>query len=311
MKNKKVLVTGGAGFIGSNLVELLLEEGNSVTVLDNFMSGYRSNLDPFPTVRIIEGDVRDKTAVELAMRGAEVVFHLAASVGNKRSIDQPITDAQINVLGTIQVLEAARKEGVRKIVTSSSAGIFGELKTRLIKEDHPIEPDSPYGCTKLCEEKLCLSYGKMYSIEVVCLRYFNVYGPKQRFDAYGNVIPIFVFRMLQNETLLIYGDGEQTRDFVHVDDVIQANIKAADSIGVSGAFNIASGTCVTINRLAEIITKDESNSIIIEHGPERPGDVRHSLADISLAHQRLNYTPLVDLESGIEEYTKWARKNCS
>jgi UDP-glucose 4-epimerase len=172
MKNKKVLVTGGAGFIGSNLVRHLIEEDNSVTVLDNFMSGYRSNLDPFPTIRIIDGDVRDKTAVETAMRGMEVVFHLAASVGNKRSIDHPITDAEINVLGTLQVLEAARKEGVRKIVASSSAGIFGELKTIPIKEDHPIEPDSPYGCTKLCEEKLCLSYAKLYKIEAICLRMF-------------------------------------------------------------------------------------------------------------------------------------------
>lgn len=308
MKNKKVLVTGGAGFIGSNLVKQLIKEDNYVTVLDNFMSGHRSNLDQFPTVRIIEGDIRDKTAVELAMKGVQVVFHLAASVGNKRSIDQPIQDAEINVLGTLQVLEAARKEGVRKIVTSSSAGIFGELKTIPIKEDHPIEPDSPYGCTKLCEEKLCLAYAKLYDIEAVCLRYFNVYGPNQRFDAYGNAIPIFVFRMLRNESLLIYGDGEQTRDFVHVDDVVQANIKAADAIGVNGAFNIASGKRVTINRLVEMITKDNYKSIKIEHGSIRPGDVLHSLADISLANQRINYTPLVDLESGIKGYVKWARK---
>jgi len=308
MKNRKVLVTGGAGFIGSNLVRKLLEEGNSVTVLDNYMSGYRSNLDPFPAVRIIEGDIRDKTIVESAMQGAEVVFHLAASVGNKRSIDQPLMDAEINVLGTLQVLEEARKAGVRKIVASSSAGIFGELKTLPIKEDHPVEPDSPYGCTKLCEEKLCLSYAKLYDIEAVCLRYFNVYGPNQRFDAYGNVIPIFVFRMLRNEPLLIYGDGEQTRDFVHVDDVVQANIKAADAAGVSGAFNIASGTRITINHLVKMITKNESNDVKAEHGPERPGDVKHSLADISLAHEKINYLPSVDLESGIKEYVEWARK---
>ena len=308
MKNRKVLVTGGGGFIGSNLVRRLLKEGNNVTVLDNFMSGYRSNLDPFPAVRLIEGDIRDKTVVEIAMEGAEVVFHLAASVGNKRSIDQPIIDAEINVLGTINVLEAARKAGVRKIVASSSAGIFGELKTMPIKEDHPIEPDSPYGCTKLCEEKLCLSYAKLYDIEAVCLRYFNVYGPNQRFDAYGNVIPIFVFRMLRNESLLIYGDGEQTRDFVHVDDVVQANIKAADTIGVSGAFNIASSTRVTINRLVEMIIKDNNNAIKIEHGSERPGDVRHSLADISLAHKSIGYSPSVNLESGIKEYVEWAKK---
>lgn len=311
MKNKKILVTGGGGFIGSNLVRRLLGDGNSVTVLDNFLSGYRSNLDPFPSVHIIEGDVRDKTAVELAMQDVDVVFHLAASVGNKRSIDYPVVDAEINVLGTLNVLEAARKEGVRKIVTSSSAGIFGELKTIPIKEDHPIEPDSPYGCTKLCEEKLCLSYAKLYDIEAVCLRYFNVYGPNQRFDAYGNVIPIFVFRMLRNESLLIYGDGDQTRDFVHVDDVVQANIKAADSIGVNGAFNIASGTRVTINRLVEMIAKENGNSIKTEYGAERPGDVRHSLADISLANQRINYAPLVDLETGVKEYVHWARKHSS
>lgn len=308
MKNKKVLVTGGAGFIGSNLVKHLIKEGNRVTILDNFMSGYRSNIEPFRTATIIEGDVRDKAVVELAMKGIEVVFHLAASVGNKRSIDEPITDAEINVMGTLQVLEAARKAGVRKIVTSSSAGIFGELKTMPIKEDHPIEPDSPYGCTKLCEEKLCLSYAKLYDIEAVALRYFNVYGPNQRFDAYGNVIPIFVFRMIRNEPLTIYGDGEQTRDFVHVNDVVQANIKAADSIGVSGAFNIASGTRVTINRLVEMITKNNHNAMRIEHGNERAGDVRHSLADISLANQMFGYTPTVSLDEGIEEYVRWARK---
>lgn len=308
MKNSKVLVTGGAGFIGSNLVKYLVNEGSDVTVLDNFMSGYRSNLEPFSTIRIIEGDVRDATTVNEAMQGVEVVFHLAASVGNKRSIDFPIIDAQINVLGTLNVLEAARKEGVRKIVASSSAGIFGELKTMPIKEDHPIEPDSPYGCTKLCEEKLCLSYAKLYEIEAVCLRYFNVYGPNQRFDAYGNVIPIFVFKMLHNEPIQIYGDGEQTRDFVHVADIVHANIRAADSKGVSGAFNIASGKSVTINRLVEMITKNSKNSVKIEYGFNRPGDVLHSLADLSLAKQKINYNPSIDLEQGIDEYIQWAKE---
>jgi UDP-glucose 4-epimerase len=306
MKNKNVLVTGGAGFIGSNIVKYLVMNGNSVKVVDNFMSGFRSNLDPFPDVEIITGDVRDKTIVENAMHDVEVVFHLAASVGNKRSIEYPLIDAEINVLGTLQVLEAARKEGVRKIVASSSAGIFGELKTMKIKEDHPAEPDSPYGCTKLCEEKLCLAYAKLYPIEVICLRYFNVYGPNQRYDAYGNVIPIFVFRMLRNEPLTIFGDGEQTRDFVYVDDIVQANIKAADSTGISGAFNIGSGRSVTINHLAEIITR--GNKIKVEYGSERPGDVRHSLADLSLAQKQINYHPNTDLEKGIEDYITWARK---
>jgi nucleoside-diphosphate-sugar epimerase len=308
MNNTRVLVTGGAGFIGSNLVKHLIDTGNSVTVLDNFMSGYRSNLDPFPSVNIIEGDVRDKTVVEKAMQGIEVVFHLAASVGNKRSIDFPVIDAEINVIGTLNILEAARRAGVKKIVTSSSAGIFGELKTIPIKEDHPIEPDSPYGCSKLYEEKICLSYAKLYDIEAVCLRYFNVYGPNQRFDAYGNVIPIFVFKMLRDETLTIFGDGNQTRDFVHVNDVVQANIKAAETEGLSGAFNIASGTSITINRLVEMITKNNKKTKIV-FGHERPGDVRDSLADISMAQSKFDFKPSIDFESGIENYIDWARSN--
>ena len=304
MKNRNVLVTGGAGFIGSNLVKHLIESKNSVTILDNFSSGYESNLDPFSEINIIKGDIRDQAIVEIAMHNVDTVFHLAASVGNKRSIDYPIIDAETNVLGTLNILETAKKLSMHKIVVSSSAGIFGELKTIPIKEDHPIEPDSPYGCTKLCEEKLSLAYSKLYDMEVICLRYFNVYGPNQRFDAYGNVIPIFVFNMLQNKPILIYGDGEQTRDFVHVDDVVQANIKAAEIKGVTGAFNIASGTRVTINRLVEIIS--DKRQIEVKHVNERLGDVRHSLADISLAHEKFNYTPKVDLEQGIKKYIEWA-----
>lgn len=307
MTNTNVLVTGGAGFIGSNLVKELLKTNNRVTVLDNFSSGYVSNLEEHGALKVIEGDVRDKIKVEEAMQGIEVVFHLAASVGNKRSIDFPVTDAEINVIGTVNVLEAARHAGVRKIVTSSSAGIFGELKTIPIREDHPIEPDTPYGCTKLCEEKLCLSYAKLYELEAVCLRYFNVYGPNQRFDAYGNVIPIFVFRMLADEPLTIFGDGEQTRDFVHVNDVVQANIKAAEAKGVSGAFNIASGKSITINKLVSMI-RGHHDAVQVIYGPVRPGDVRDSLADISHAYNKLHYSPSVEIEQGIGEYIEWAKK---
>ena len=181
----QVLVTGGAGFIGSNLAKKLLEKGYTVRVLDNLQSGFATNLAPYPEVEFVHGDVRDKEAVDAAVNGCEVVFHLAASVGNKRSIDFPVDDAEINVIGTLRILEAARKHGGRKVVASSSAGIFGELKTLPIREDHPVEPDSPYGASKLCEEKQCLVYAKLYGFESVCLRYFNVYGPNQRFDAYG------------------------------------------------------------------------------------------------------------------------------
>ena len=308
MKYNRALVTGGAGFIGSNLVARLVREGKEVTVLDNFSSGYRVNLEPFPQVRIIEGDVRDAAAVGRAVEGNEVIFHLAASVGNKRSIDDPLSDASVNVLGTLNVLEAARKTGARKVVVSSSAGIFGELKTLPIREDHPVEPDSPYGCTKLCEEKLSLAYSKLYPMEVVCLRYFNVYGPNQRYDAYGNAIPIFVFRMLKGETIYIYGDGEQTRDFVHVDDVVNANMLAASAEGVSGAFNIASGTRITVNRLVGLIMGNGNTSSVVEHTERRPGDVLHSLADISLAREKLGYSPATGIEEGLNSYISWARQ---
>jgi len=307
LRNRKVLVTGGAGFIGSNLVAELVRKGCDVIVLDNFSSGYRKNLDPFPSVRLIEGDVRDVKAVKEAVRGSEVIFHLAASVGNKRSIDNPIEDAGVNVLGTLNILEAARKHGVKKIVVSSSAGIFGELKTLPIREDHPVEPDSPYGCTKLCEEKLSLAYSKLYPLEAVCLRYFNVYGPNQRYDAYGNAIPIFVFRMLSGDPIYIFGDGEQTRDFVYVTDVVKANILAAEKDGICGAFNIGAGSAVTVNELIRIIVGNSKNEIQIIHTSRRPGDVLHSLADISMASGAFGYAPTVSLRDGIRDYISWAR----
>ena len=303
----KTLVTGGAGFIGSNIVRLLIKEGHEVTVLDNLLSGYRCNLDPFPRVRFMKGDVRDAEVVSQAISGAEVVFHLAASVGNKRSIEHPIDDSEINVIGTLRVLEAALQAGVHKVVHSSSAGIFGELKTLPIQEDHPVEPDSPYGASKLAGEKLGLAYAKLYDLEVVCLRYFNVYGVNQRYDAYGNAIPIFAYRMLNGLPVTIFDDGEQTRDFVSARDVAQANYKAALANGVSGAFNIASGTRVTINNLVKLMSEVSGIKPVVEYGPHRKGDVRHSLADISASQKAFGYKVNVDLQEGLREYMTWAK----
>lgn len=303
----KALVTGGAGFIGSNLVARLLSDGASVTVLDNLSSGYRSNLPDHPRCRWVEGDIRDPAAVTTAVTGAEVVFHLAASVGNKRSIDHPIQDAEVNVIGTLQVLEGARRAGVRKIVTSSSAGIFGELKTLPIREDHPVEPDTPYGSSKLGAEKECLAYAKLFDLEAVCLRYFNIYGPNQRFDAYGNVIPIFVFQMLRGETLTIFGDGEQTRDFLNVRDVVEANLRAAEARGVSGAFNVGSGSRISINELVRRLKAAAGMAPTVVHGPPRPGDVRDSLAAIDAAAAAFGFAPAVGLDEGLREYLAWAR----
>jgi UDP-glucose 4-epimerase len=304
---KRVLVTGGAGFIGSNLVRVVRGvTGADVVVLDNLSSGYRENLDG-QRVTFVEGDVRNADAVRSAVDGCDTVFHLAASVGNTRSIDHPIADSETNVLGTLNVLEAARHAGAGKVVYSSSAGIFGELKTLPIREDHPIDPDTPYGASKLGGEKLCLAYAKLYPMECVALRYFNVYGPHQRYDAYGNVIPIFAHRALHGEPITIYGDGEQTRDFVNVRDVAAANLAAARTAGVSGAFNVASGTRITINRLAQLVVAASGASGGVVHGHPRKGDVRHSLADISAAREAFGYAPSVTLEIGLPEYMTWCR----
>jgi len=305
---KRALVTGGAGFIGSNIVARLRSQGVEVTVLDNLSSGHLSNLEPFPEVRVVRGDVRDVAAVDEAIAGAEVVFHLAASVGNQRSIDNPVEDAEINLIGTIRVLEAIRRHGARKIVFSSSAGIFGELRTLPIGEDHPVEPETPYGASKLAAEKVCLAYGRLYGFEAACLRYFNVYGVNQRFDAYGNVIPIFVHRVLAGEAMVIFGDGEQTRDLVNVVDVAAANVAAGATAGAVGAFNIASGTQVTVNRLAALIREYSGRPAPITHGPPRPGDVRDSLADIGRARAAFGFQPSVAIEDGLRDYCRWAER---
>jgi UDP-glucose 4-epimerase len=298
----KALVTGGAGFIGSNISMKLLEMGFEVRILDDLSSGYLSNVPE--NAQFIEGSTVDREMVNEAASGVDYVFHLAASVGNKRSIDDPIYDATINVLGTLNVLEAARKTGVKKLVYSSSAGIFGELKTLPISEDHPQEPDSPYGVSKLAAEKDCLVYMKLYGVPVVCLRYFNVYGVHQRFDAYGNVIPIFADRILRGIPMTIFGDGEQTRDFVNVADVAQANIKSALS-SATGVFNVGSGTRITINDLARLMEKVSGKAVGVEYGPERPGDVRDSLADVGAAVSGFSFKPMSDIEAGLREYMNW------
>jgi UDP-glucose 4-epimerase len=300
----KVLVTGGAGFIGSNIVARLLDLGHAPVVLDDLSSGFAENL--VPDVPFVEADVRDAGAVLGAAEGCDVIVHLAASVGNARSIDDPVKDAQINVLGTLNVLQAARRHSLRRIVFSSSAGIFGELKTLPIAEDHPQDPDSPYGASKLAAEKMCLVFNKLYGMRNVCLRYFNVYGVNQRYDAYGNVIPIFADRILRGVPLTIFGDGEQTRDFVNARDVAAANIAAATAgAQVMGAFNIGSATRVTINDLASMMQRLAQREVGVEHASPRKGDVRDSLAAIDAAHDAFGFRPTVGLDEGLADYISW------
>jgi nucleoside-diphosphate-sugar epimerase len=301
----KALVTGGAGFIGSNIVELLLAEGHDVVVLDDLSSGYAQNL--VAEAEFVEGDVSAPGVAESAARGCDVVFHLAASVGNTRSIDNPVRDSEVNVIGTLRVLEAARTHSIDRVVASSSAGIFGELKTLPIAEDHPQDPDSPYGASKLAEEKMCLVYNKLYGMRNVALRYFNVYGKRQRFDAYGNVIPIFAEHMLRHESVTIFGDGEQTRDFVNVTDVAHANYSAALSPDAAGPFNTGSGTRISINDLAKMMADVTGEPVDIQWGAPRPGDVRDSLAAVGAAERAFGFRPSVALEAGMREYVDWLR----
>jgi UDP-glucose 4-epimerase len=301
----KALVTGGAGFIGSNLVELLVDEGHQVVVLDDISSGYEENLRP--DTQFVRGDVSAPEVVDEAAAGCDFIFHLAASVGNTRSIDDPVRDSEINVIGTLRVLEAARSHNIERVVFSSSAGIFGELKTLPIAEGHPQDPDSPYGASKLAAEKMCLVYNKLYGMQNVCLRYFNVYGVRQRYDAYGNVIPIFAERMLRDQDVIIFGDGEQTRDFVNVKDVAGANYLAGISPSAAGSFNLGSASRISINELAGIMAEVTGRDVRVVHAAPRPGDVRDSLAAVDAAAAAFGFSPTVDLQAGLTEYLDWLR----
>jgi len=301
----KALVTGGAGFIGSNVVRRLVAEGWHVRVLDNLSTGYEANLSGLD-VELVKGDVRDPAAVSKAVSGRTHLFHLAASIGNVKSLSDPVEDSDVNVIGTVRLLEAARRAGVRRVVYSSSAAIFGELITMPIAEDHPRDPDSPYGVSKLAAEKYVLCFAKLYGFTAVCLRYFNVYGVNQRYDAYGNVIPIFAQRLVEERPLTIYGDGEQTRDFVNVKDVAMANYLAATQAGESTVFNVGSGESITINRLASLVQSASGmDAVDVVHAEPRPGEVRHCRADVAKAKRMLGYHPSSDMAVGLKEYFEW------
>jgi UDP-glucose 4-epimerase len=305
---KKVLVTGGTGFIGSNVVDLLVKRAYDVTIIDNLVTGYQKNLeDIINEVNIVEGDIRDKDLVNKQVEKVDGIFHLAAIVGNIKSIENPVEDAEVNVIGTLNLLNAAKEHEISKFVFSSSGAIFGEVCYLPVDEKHPAEPDSPYGVTKLASEKHCLCYSRLYDMNIVCLRYFNVYGQNQRYDPYGNIIPIWTGLLLKNEPFIIYGDGEQTRDFINVKDVAMANIQAFETPGISGPFNIGSGSSITINQLADIFKNVTGEEIKVEYKPSRKGEVKHSEAKIDGAKKAFNFEPQISLEEGIKEYIDWIK----
>lgn len=304
----KALVTGGSGFIGSNVSKMLLEKEVKVVVFDNLSSGYYDNIKELP-VEFIKADILDRDAIKEACKGVDVVFHLAASVGRQRSIDHPQLDSEINLIGTINVLEGMRAYGVKKIVYSSSAAIFGELQSPEIDENHPQNADSPYGVSKLAAEKMILSYADIYDITAVCLRYFNIYGVNQRYDLYGNVIPIFAHRLFAGEPLLIYGDGTQTRDFVNVYDVARANVMAGLEYSKTNVFNLGSGESITIHCLAEMMQHISGINTGIEYLPERKADVKHCKADANRVLKNMNFKTVVSLDTGLKEYIDWYKNN--
>lgn len=300
----KALVTGGSGFIGSNVSKMLLSKGVEVIVFDNLSSGNYDNICTLP-IEFIKGDILDKDAIKDACREVDVVFHLAASVGRQRSIDYPQLDSEVNLIGTINVLEGMRANGVKKIVYSSSAAIFGELQSSEIDENHPQNADSPYGVSKLAAEKMILSYAGIYDITAVCLRYFNIYGVNQRYDLYGNVIPIFAHRLFAGEPLIVYGDGTQTRDFVNVYDVARANVMAGLDYNKTDVFNLGSGESITINRLAEMMQMISHINVGVKYLPERKADVKHCKANTNKVADRMQYRTIVPLEKGLSEYIEW------
>ncbi len=296
-----VLVTGGAGFIGSNLVRALLERGDEVRVLDNFSTGSRANLDGL-AVEIVEGELRSYERVHNAVRGAEVVFHLGALGSVPRSVQDPLTSSAVNVEGTLNVLLAARDEGVRRVVFSSSTSVYGSSSAMPTREDSPPDPISPYGVAKLAAERYCIAFSRVYeSFETVVLRYFNVFGPRQSpLSQYAAVIPLFVTAIAAGEPITIHGDGEQSRDFTYVDNVVAATIAAAGAAGASGrAFNVAGGAPASVNRVAETIGEILGLPVEKRFEPPRPGDIRNSWADLAAARAVLGYEPSVSLDEGL------------
>ena len=297
----RVLVTGGAGFIGSNLVRALLERGDDVRVLDNFSTGQRTNLDGLE-IEIVEGELRSYERVHNAVRGTEIVFHLGALGSVPRSVQDPLTSGAVNVEGTLNVMLAARDEGIRRVVFASSSSIYGNQPELPLRESMAPDPISPYGVAKLAAERYCVSFSRVYhSFETVVLRYFNVFGPRQDPNSqYAAVVPLFITAIAAGEPVTIFDDGEQSRDFTFVDNVVAANLLAADADGVSGRiFNVSAGAPVTVNALAETIGRLLDKPVERRYLPPRPGDLRDSWADIDEGRRVLGFEPGVELEEGL------------
>jgi len=309
----KILVTGGAGFIGSHVVDRLLSDGFEVVAIDNLCAGRLENLAHCQNredFHLIQGDVRDFGLVKRVVRDVDVVFHEAALVSVNRSVEDPVLTNEVNVTGTLTLLKACLGSGVRRFIYGSSSSVYGEAETLPKHEGLMPQPISPYAVSKLAAESYVKVFHKVYGLETVCLRYFNVYGSRQTYGPYSGVITIFMNRLLSDQPPVIYGDGEQTRDFVDVRDVVDASMLALTNRGAVGeVFNIGTGVATSINQLAGML-REIAGKIDLKPVYEnpRPGDIRHSLADIGKAKKILGYYPKVSLREGLSNLVDWYTK---
>ena len=306
----KVLVTGGAGFIGSHLADALVRAGHRVRVLDNLYSGDRRNLAGVRRdVEFLKGDCADPAAAKRAMRGVEAVFHEAAIPSVTRSVQDPLSSHRGNATATITVLTAARDAGVRRLIYAGSSSVYGDSPRLPKREDMPTRPLSPYAVGKLTGEHYLRIFSSLYGLETLTLRYFNVFGPRQNAGSpYSGVISLFISSLLAGRRPVIYGDGRQSRDFTYVANVVDANLRALTARGATGdVMNVATGHRVTLNRLLGALGKLTGRRLAAHYRPARPGDVRHSLADITLARKKLGSRPKVDLDAGLEQTVDWYR----
>ena len=309
---KNALITGGAGFIGSHIAEELVRRGVKVTVLDNLASGHLKNIDALKdAVAFVEGDIRDETVLAQVTEGVDVVFHQAAVVSVTKTVEEPVGSSAVNDLGTVKVLDAARRNKVRRVVLASSSAVYGDEPRSPKVESMSPQPLSPYAVQKLTNEYYASLYYRLYGLETVCLRYFNVYGPRQDPSSpYSGVISIFMTRATGNCAPVIYGQGRQTRDFVFVKDVVQANLMAAEMQDAAGqVYNVGTGDSVEINVLWEKIAGLAHCRLIPEYAPARPGDIVHSLAGIRKIQDSLGFRPSVTFDEGLSLTFAWYEQN--
>jgi UDP-glucose 4-epimerase len=299
----KTLVTGGAGFIGSNLVDALVARGDEVAVIDDISTGKRENLEGALAngAELIELDIRDAAAVADAVQrvSPEVIFHLAAQIDVRKSVADPAADSRVNVEGTINMLSAARAAGVRRLINTSTGGaIYGEGQIIPAPEDHPVAPESPYGLSKFCAENYCALFTRLHGLSTVSLRYGNVYGPRQDPLGEAGVIAIFCGKLLEGGRPTIFGDGSQTRDYVYVGDVVDVNLRAADS-DLTGAFNVGRGVQTSVLDIVEALAAQSNNGFEADHAPARTGEVQHIALDPSHTKAELGWEARVDLHQGL------------